>query len=327
MESEELIREIVSQSEDEFAGYQNEHRLLPRTTLVNSGDIGRFKVRLYPNEESARKQEQIISRVRNGVPMPKLVGRDGPFLVFQYFSLEGTSAGDLLNTASGIGSILRDLSKYKPIGDELIDLDGEFESWLRDLLSAGFLSKGVVKSISQRYHDEKPKHPIICLDYWDAISHNFGQHGGKLYLLDEKHLRYSYACVGLVKPSLLMDKDHFSALLRGYGEGDTLQFYRTYRRFLLLYYLVAALHFYAQKQQDGFLQIPANSRLRYYRGSLIRMIWRSPVRRVLEALAFTIRYPSSAIHAFVRRLSGPINLQKLARRFLLDVQPWDENAL
>jgi hypothetical protein len=213
------------------------------------------------------------------------------------------------------------------MGDERLDLDGEFESWLQDLLSVGFLSKGVVKSISQRYLAEKPKHPIICLDYWDAISHNFGQHGGKLYLLDEKHLRYSYACVGLVKPSLLMDEDHFSALIRGYGEGDTLHFYRTYRRFLLLYYLVAALHFYAQKQQDGFSRIPANSRLRYYRGNLIRMVWRSPFRRVLEALAFTIRYPGSAIHAFVRRLSGPINLQKLARRFLLDVQPWDDNAL
>ena len=327
MDSEELIREIVSQSGDDFAGCLSEHRLLPRTTLVDSSGVGKFKVRLYPNEETARKQAQIIERVRNDVPMPELVGRDGPFLVIQYLPLDGISLGDLPHAATGIGSILRDLSKYKPMGDEVIDLDGEFRSWLQTLLLMGYLSNGAIESIWQRYLAEKPDHPIICLDHWDAMFHNFGLQAREVYLLDEKHLRYSYACVGLVKPSLLMDKDHFLALLKSYGDSDTLQFYQAHRPFLLLYYLVSALHFYAQQQQDGFSRIPANSRLRYYRGNLIRIVWRSPFRRVLEALAFTLRYPGDAIYAFSRRMTGPMSPQKLIRRFLLDVQPWDENAL
>lgn len=327
MDSEELVRVILSQTGDEFAGFLSECRLLPRTTLVDINDHERYKVRLYPNEETARRLELIIRRVRNIVPMPKLVGRDGPFLVFQYLSFEGTPTGDQSHTAYGIGSILRGLSEYKPEGDEVIDLDGEFKSWLQTLLSMGYVSKFVVESIWERYHAEKPEHPIICLDHWDAMFHNFGQQKGKVYLLDEKHLRYSYSCIGLVKPSLLMDNEHFMALLKGYGDSHALEFYLAHRPFLLLYYLVSALHFYSQQQQDGFARIPANSRLRYYRGNLIRMVFRSPFRRVLEAIAFTLRYPGDAIYAFIHRLTGPVSLHKLSRRLLLDVQPWDENEL
>lgn len=326
MDSEELIREIVFQSGDGFTGSFSEDRLLPRTTLVDSSGVGKFKVRLYPTEEAARSQEQIVHSVRNEVPMPKLVGRDGCYLVFEYISLGGTSPDDMQYIASGIGSILRNLSEYKLNVDEPIDLDGEFKSWLQTLQRMGYLSKRAIDSIWRRYLAEKPDRPSICLDHWDAMFHNFGLKEKDVYLLDEKHLRYSYACVGLVKPSLLMEQDHFLELLKGYGESDTLHFYQANRPFLLLYYLVVALHFYAQKHLDGCSRIPANSRLRYYRGSLIRMVWRSPVLRVLEAIAFLLRYPGDAFFAFIRRITGPMNPHKLIRRFLLDVQPWDENA-
>lgn len=326
MEFDGVIQEIVSQASDEFANLLRERRELPRTTLVHSSRRGSFKVRLYPSEEAAKRKEQIVLRVRKDVPMPMFVGRDGPYLVFQYLPLDGKMPGRLISTASSIGIILRNLSKYRPERNDVVDLDGEFRSWLNTLLSLGYLSQGILDPIWQRYQEEKPDPSIICLDHWDAMFHNFGQNEDQVYLLDEKHLRFSYACVSLVKPSLLMEAEHFKALLDAYGESDTLQFYNTNRTFLRLYYLIAALYFYAQKQLDGSTQVPANPRLRYYRGSLVRMVWRSPIRRIVESLAFTFRYPGDSVNAFLRRISGPLNVRKLIRRLWLDVKPWDEDA-
>jgi hypothetical protein len=296
----------------------------PRMAVVEYGGI-KYKVRFYPDIDWASRQEALIQLAQERIKMPAFLGREGECLVFRVESLQPAETRDIHELYRAMGQVLGSLASTRSIPAREMNPDSEFSRWLEDLRQLGFVSPKAQAALQLRYEDLKPIGQPQVIDYWDAMPHNFGWRENSLYLLDEKHLHYSFQGVGLIKPSLLVDRSIFEDFLEGYSRESDPVLYRAQHSFLLLYYLVASLHFYSLQYRDGVQRIASNPRLRYYRSGLIRSIWSSPAERLQEAARFTIRYPLDAILALKNRLSGPVSLVKIRDRVRLELLPWDHD--
>ncbi len=312
MHERTVVESIIAEldSEDKNRSLYAE---LPQKATITTKDGASFKVRLYPNEVWAARQEALLQEIQAEVKTPRLVGRSDRYLVFEHMDVEPVQIGEH-DSEIHIGRFLGRLAKYTDESLTVEELDVEFRDWLNVLAKVGFLPKRLRPSMIARYEELRPVDPQICMDYWDAMPHNFGWHRDEFLLLDEKHLRYSFEGVGLVKPSILLDEKEFDSVLKGYEEIASSDFYRTSYSFLRFYYWVAALYFYALRDMDGVKHIPANPRLRSYRLCLMREGGLGLFRRAIEELLFSVLHPWDSLIFFVNHMLEPLSWFNVLRR-------------
>ena len=172
---------------------------LPQKVNITMEDGSSFKVRLYPNESWAARQEALILKTQVVVKTPRLVGRLDRYLVFEHMDVEPVQIG-VHDSEIQIGRFLGRLTMYSDDSATAEKLDVEFKDWLTVLEKVGFFPKRFREPMIDRYEEFRPVDPQISIDYWDAMPHNFGWYRDEFILLDEKHLRYRFEGVGLIKP-------------------------------------------------------------------------------------------------------------------------------
>ena len=317
---ENIIAELDSEDKN-----RSLYAELPQKASITTKDGASFKVRLYPNEGWAARQEILLQEIQAKVKTPQLVGRLDRYLVFEHMDVDPVQI-DEHDSDVHIGRFLGRLAMYTDETMTAEKLDAEFSDWLTVLEKVGFLPKRLRLSMIARYEELRPVDPRICMDYWDAMPHNFGWHRDEFVLLDEKHLRYSFKGVGLVKPSILLDEKDFDSVLKGYEEIASSEFYRRSYSFLRFYYWVAALYFYALRDMDGVKHIPANPRLRSYRLCLMREAGVGLFRRAFEEFMFSVLHPWDSIIFYVNHMLEPLswfNVLLRATSGIMDVEGYE----
>ena len=301
-------------------------RELPQKAIVNTPGGRRLKVRAYPTESWAMRQEQILRRISGKVRTPELLGRIDRFLVFDHLEVQEVSGDRALELYDSIGRTLSDLASFRYPATEAEQLDYEVRSWLKDLRQDGFVSAWGEKTLWLEYRRLRPERPQVSLGYWDAMPHNFGQVGDEFVLLDEKHLQPSFEGVGLVKPSLLLRPESFARILAGYRRASSSDFIDEHRGFLKLYYLLGALHYYLIRMRDGDRGIPGNARLRSYRWQAFRLSTPGLRPCFFESARFTFQFPLDSLRFVLLKLVHPMTWRKLLGLDNLERYPWTESA-
>jgi len=312
MYEQTVVESIIAELDSEEKN-RSLYTELPQKATITTENGASFKVRLYPNEVLAARQEALLQDIQAEVRTPRLVGRLNRYLVFDHIDVEPVQIGEH-NSEVHIGRFLGHLATYLDQNTLVDELDIEFGDWLNVLGKVGFLPERYRKLMIDRYDELRPADPQISIDYWDAMPHNFGWHRDGFILLDEKHLRYSFEGVGLVKPSVLLDEEEFELVLQGYEEITSSDFYRRNYIFLRFYYWVAALYFYALRDLDGVKHIPANPRLRSYRLGLMREAGFGLFRRVFEEMLFSVLHPWDSMIFFVNHMLEPLSWFNVLRR-------------
>jgi hypothetical protein len=312
MYEQTVVESIIAEldSEDKNRSLDAE---LPQKANITTEDGASFKVRLYPNDVWAARQEALLQEIQVEVKTPRLAGRLDRYLVFEHKDVELVQIGER-DSEVHIGRFLGRLAMYTDVSIAAEKLDVEFMDWLNVLAKVGFLPRRLRLSMIDRYEELRPVDPHICMDYWDAMPHNFGWHRDEFVLLDEKHLRYSFEGVGLVKPSILLDEKEFDSVLKGYEEIASSDFYRRSYSFLRFYYWVAALYFYALRGMDGVKHIPANPRLRSYRLGLMQEAGLGLFRRAFEEFLFSVLHPWDSLIFFMNHMLEPLSWFNVLRR-------------
>ena len=272
-----------------------------------------YKVRLYPREDWAAEQEALLELVSDDIQIPGFVGRVDRYLIFEHTEVDQVQVKDL-DAARNIGRFLGSIAMHATNTPSVQELDGEFSRWLEVLVMVGFFPAGMTTSIENQYQKMRPRELRICLDYWDAMPHNFGWHNEDFYLLDEKHLRYSFEGVGLVKPSILLEEGEFQEVLDGYLMSSSVDNFQAHLSFLAFYYWVAALYFYALRKKDGVRHLPANPRLRSYRLGLMRESGLSFPRRLIEEVRFSMYHPLDSLIFYINHMLEPLSWLNIIRR-------------
>jgi len=310
------------------ASLRSDHgeRALPQVAIVDTPSGRRLKVRAYPTESSAIRQEQILRRIGEKVGTPELLGRIDHYLVFDHLEVREVSGDREPEFYDSIGRTLSDLASFRYPATEAEQLDSEVRVWLIDLRRARFVSAWGEETLWLEYQRLRPERPRICLGYWDAMPHNFGQVEDKFVLLDEKHLQPSFEGVGLVKPSLILPPESFARILAGYRQASSSAFIDEHRRFLKLYYLLGALHYYLMRMADGANRIPGNARLRSYRWQAFRLSTPGLRPCFLESARFTLQFPLDSLRFMVLKLIHPLTWRKLLGLNSLERFAWDESA-
>jgi hypothetical protein len=268
--------------------------------VVRDSPIGPVKVRVYASERAAWQQESILRRLRGKVMTPALLGRVGAHLVFRYLDVDPIR-DDHADAYIEIGRFLGILNTTPVDHTGTIRLDTEFVDWLGRLRAMDILPGRAARQALAWYREHQPTRLPTCLDYWDAMPHNFGWMDEQLILLDEKHLRPSYPGVGLVKPSFLFSSDKWSRVQEGYRREATLGVFEEHRPFLEFYYLVGALYFYSLASDAGRVKLARNPRFLAYRERLIHTVSHgSWINRLLGEIHLYRSFPNH-IFAFIRR--------------------------
>ncbi len=301
-------------------------RALPQMAIVVTSSGRRLKVRAYPTESWAMRQEQILHRIDGKVRTPELLGRIDRYLVFDHLEVQEVSADRALEFYDSIGGTLSDLASFSYPTTEAEQLDSEVQTWLNELRQAGFVSAWGEKTLWLEYRRLRPERPQVSLGYWDAMPHNFGQVGDEIVLLDEKHLQASFEGVGLVKPSLLLLPESFARILASYRRASSSEFIDEHRGFLKLYYLLGALHYYLMRMRDGARGIPGNARLRSYRWQAFRLSTTGLRPCFLESARFTLHFPLDSLRFVLLKLVHPMTWRKLLGMDNLEHHPWTESA-
>ena len=319
------LRALVSSLPASFRAADGE-RALPQVAIVDTPSGRRLKVRAYPTESWAMRQEQILRRIGGKVRTPQLLGRVDRYLVFDHLEVQEVSGDRALEFYDNIGRTLSDLASFRYPATEAEQLDSEVHTWLKDLRQAGFVSAWGEGTLWLEYRRLRPERPQVSLGYWDAMPHNFGQVGDEFILLDEKHLQPSFEGVGLVKPSLLLRPESFVRVLSGYRRASSTDFIDEHRRFLMLYYLLGALHYYLMRMREGAKGIPGNARLRSYRWQAFRLSTRGLRPCFLESARFTLQFPLHSLRFVLLKLVHPMTWRKLLGLESLERYPWTESA-
>jgi hypothetical protein len=312
MYEQTIVESIIAELDSEEIN-RSLYTELPQKATITTENGASFKVRLYPNEVWAARQEALLQDIQAEVKTPRLVGRLDRYLVFDHIDVEPVQIGEH-DSEVHIGRFLGRLAMYTDQSMTAEELDVEFRDWLNVVAKVGFLPKRLRLSMIDRYKELRPVDPHICMDYWDAMPHNFGWHRDEFVLLDEKHLRYSFEGVGLVKPSILLDEKEFGSVIKSYEEIASSEFYRRSYSFLRFYYWVAALYFYALRDMDGVKHIPANARLRSYRLCLMREAGLGLFRRAFEEFLFSVIRPWDSIIFYVNHMLEPLSWFNVLRR-------------
>lgn len=302
-------------------------RALPQRFIIDAPDGRKLKVRAYPNEAWAVRQEQILHQIAEKIRTPELLGRIDRYLVFEYLEVQQITEDRGMEFYSRLGKILSDLASYLYPPTAAEELDIELHNWLKDLRQAGFISAWGEETLWQEYLRLRPEHPRVTLGYWDAMPHNFGTVEDELVLLDEKHLQPSFDGVGLVKPSLLLRPEEFARVLDGYRDAASSEFVDAHRRFLKLYYLLGALHDYLLRRRDGVKGIPGNARLRSYRWQAFRLSTTGLSPSIRESTRFNLRFPMDSLRFVALKLVHPMTWRKLLRLDHPVHAIWDQDAI
>ena len=201
---------------------------------------GPLKIRSFAAEAEAIRLEALLQALDGKISYPELLGRWRHHLVFRYLPLETEPGEPERTTAFQLGRFLGTLNTHPVVDTKPADLDGEFSGWLDRLGRLSLLPAFTIEPLKARYLASRPEALPVRLGYWDAMPHNFGWHGGRLQMLDEKHLRPSFPGVGLVKPSFLLAPQDWQQVRAGYASTASPSLYNRNRFFLEFYYLVAA---------------------------------------------------------------------------------------
>ena len=231
------------------------------------------KIRVYATQGEAKEKEFLLLRLGDIIKFPQLIGRWRNYLVFRYLEIEvgmGLNSNQDSNYSIGYFLGLINANQLNEVPEE--DLEDEFSDWLVRLSNMCLIPPWIVEDAKSYYKRYKPKDLPICIDYWDAMVHNFGWIGGEFYLLDEKHLRPSYQGVGLVKPSFLLAEDEWGRVKEGYEKVSSMQSINDNIEFLRFYYLVAALYFYSLSSAAGRVSLGTNIRFLNYRERLVNIV-------------------------------------------------------
>jgi hypothetical protein len=206
--------------------------------------IGAVKIRAYASVREAIHIETELNRLAGKINFPELLGRHHQFLVFRYMEFDNqdeTTKDE--GFYSHLGEFLGILNGYEVDNVTSESLDNEVFSWLDRFTDMHILSQNIAQKCRNMYLHTRPTDFPIKLDYWDAMPHNFALDAGKLYLLDEKHLRPSYQGVGLIKPYLLFSETQWEQVRQGYQNVLPITIIDENITFLEFYYLLAALYF------------------------------------------------------------------------------------
>ena len=276
-------------------------------SIVSSNEDGDpVKIRAYATEEEALEKENLLDQLREKIDIPEFFGRWRNYLVFRYLDLDqGDSSVNIHESYFSIGRFLGSINKIKvdEIGAEA--LQHEFSNWLDRLSRMRLIPSWVKGDAIAYYQQNKPQNLPICIDYWDAMPHNFGWTDGDFYLLDEKHLRPSYQGIGLIKPLYLLQEEEWQRVKEGYTSvSSTYQGIDDNLGFLKFYYLVAALYFYSLISAAGRISLGKNLRFLDYRDRLISTVssW-SIVTKLRSDVNLYRTYPLDVPYLFWRRVS------------------------
>jgi len=96
-------------------------------------------------------------------------------------------------------------------------LDDDFETLCENIDLAGIFQTRTMELIRRYYAEAQSMHIISGLEYYDAMPRNFAfTREGKLFSIDEKHLRIGPQGVSLIKPMGQLSKADFSNLKEAY---------------------------------------------------------------------------------------------------------------
>ncbi len=243
---------------------------LTLSAVLTESPVGPVKIRAYDSESAAQEIEARLLRLAGKILFPELLGRRGRYLIFRYLELPAVeSAVEEPELYFQLGRFLGLLhAEPDQTGPEA--LDAEYTHWLEKLAERQILPNRLAALAGRAYEDLRPPDLPIRLDYFDAMPHNFGWTDDTLVLLDEKHLRPSFAGAGLVKPSFLCAPAQWQAMRSGYETAGRIALIEKHRAFLEFYYLTAALYFYALASQAGRIRLITNERFLLYRDWLIQ---------------------------------------------------------
>jgi hypothetical protein len=266
---------------------------LPRKAIVDFE--GRtWKVREYPSEDEAVGQEACLRLAAPAVPSPRLIARRNAYLVFAWPELDRPrkKGADL---AEGIGDALAALNGIACPETSARSLLEEAARWLDRLVDQRILSRKARGWVWSGLMQRLPPSPRISLDYLDAMPHNFGVLDGRLILLDEKHLRPAFTGAGLVKPQAILPARQARVLREAYDRRAGTAGPGNPDDFLDVYYFIHALHFYAQRMEEGLAHLPAVARCRRYRRWLVARVSPSTFDGWAENVRFIAAYPVDAL--------------------------------
>jgi hypothetical protein len=273
---------------------------------VEDNTHGPLKIRSFAAEDEAARLEALLQDLDGKISYPELLGRWRHHLVFRYLPLEPEPTDPEQNTAFQMGRFLGTLNTQPAENTTPADLDAEFSAWLDRLGRLSLLPTFTIQPLKDHYLANRPAELPVRLGYWDAMPHNFGWHGGRCLMLDEKHLRPSFPGIGLVKPSFLLSPLDWQQVRAGYASTASATTYNRDRSFLEFYYLVAALYFYSLIHVAGRISLPENPRYLSYRDRLTDLAMHNNVTAVLRSeLALYQAFPNH-IRFFITTRRGPL---------------------
>ncbi len=270
--------------------------------IVPDSPAGPLKIRIYATETEARRIEILLESLQDTISFPALLGRWENALIFRYVDLEDPASRDVY---FHLGQFLGTLNARPAPSASGAMLDTEFAGWLGRLQGLALLPASTAAGLLPIYRRIQPAGLPVRLGYWDLMPHNFGWLGGRLAMLDEKHLRPSFPGVGLVKPAFLFSQRDWQEVRRGYASVTPLGAFEAHRPFFELYYLVAALYFYSLVHEAGRVSLAQNPRFLAYRDRLVRTAAPGSWQARLRGEAHLYRaFPGHIPSLLRRRLGG-----------------------
>jgi len=273
--------------------------------IIEDPQFGRIKIRAYETNSAAQQQETLLKSFAGQIQHPQLIGRSGNCLVFQYPDFrEQTQKFQDPDFYFQLGKFLGLVNSFNATETTYADLDQELEDWLDRFVAMCLIPKRIADRTRETYYRLRPTEMPICIDYWDAMPHNFAWEEKVLFLLDEKHLRPSYIGVGLVKPMFLLDSEHWGQVRQGYESVLPLSIFDQNIPFLEFYYLLAAIYFYSLIEAAGRVVLATNPRFLSYRDRLIDIVTEGSLfENLLAELQLYSSFPSHLPALVKRRIS------------------------
>jgi hypothetical protein len=273
-------------------------------TIYKDEQLGTFKIRRYDSVESAKTQEQLLLRLEGIASCQNFLGRWEDFLVFQFLELPDLGRNDPDDKLFfHIGKFLASINKIDQTGVRPEQMDEEVSGWLKRFVKLAFLPKRIIPRVTSTYQHLRPSNLTVCIDYWDAMPHNFAVHDENFFLLDEKHLRPSFPFVGLVKPAWFLPIGKYNMVRQGYEREKPLQAFDRHFPFFEFYYLLVALYFYSLAGAAGRISLEQNPRFLDFRERLIKTACAdSPGDILYSELHFFARQPKNFLSLLRRKI-------------------------
>ena len=247
----------------------------------------RYKVRVYPNAETAQRQWEYLTEIKATL-FARCHGRIGRYLVLDYIP-DGNSNGSV-PTPHEIGLFLTALAKEQTRAS----IKEDFDSWCTYIGNARIFLPRTIE-LFRRYHRLKLESlPVSSgLEYYDATPHNFiTMGGGKLLAFDEKHLDVGPRGVSLVRPEHTMTAKDWSDTKETYslkmGSAALLED-SEYRDFLRFYWCKRQIYWWSYRVAVG---TDTKKMLRFKR-ELLTIIRRSRACSLRDKLSWELDYQYS----------------------------------